>query len=150
MLDLMGWLGGFMIAGGYIMVSLRRVAPDSAVFQLLNVVGAASLGISCLVEGSLPPACLNAIWFVFGVRSLVVERIRHRRAGNETVSQADFCRPPGRPRRDHRNGGRTSRVYQRPRPQRGVQACTRSRSPIPRWAAQSPAAGVQRLGPGDT
>lgn len=88
--DLMGWLGGFMIAGGYIMVSLRRVAPDSAPFQLLNVVGAALLGISCVVEGALPPACLNAIWFMFGVRSLVVERIR-RRGSNETVIQGDFC-----------------------------------------------------------
>ena len=89
--ELMGWLGGFMIAGGYIMVSLRRVAPDSVPFQLLNVVGAGSLGISCVVDGSLPPACLNAIWFVFGVTSLVVERIRRRRGKTDALSQADFC-----------------------------------------------------------
>lgn len=72
LLELMGWLGGLMVAGGYIMVSLRRIAPDSGLFQLLNVVGAASLGISCVVDGALPPACLNAIWLVVGVRSMIV------------------------------------------------------------------------------
>lgn len=89
-LDLMGWLGGLMVAGGYIMVSLRRLAPDSIPFQLLNVVGAASLGASCVVEGALPPACLNAIWFVFGVRSLVVQGLR-RRTATRTRRRAEFC-----------------------------------------------------------
>lgn len=91
LLDLLGWMGGFLVAGGYIMVSLRRVAPDSVRFQLLNVVGAGTLGMSCIAAGSLPPACLNAIWFVFGVRSLVVEGIRRRNVNRELPSQADFC-----------------------------------------------------------
>ncbi len=90
MLDLMGWLGGLMVAGGYVMVSLRRVAPDSVLFQLLNVVGAASLGVSCVVQDALPPACLNAIWFVFGVRSLVAEAVRRQRATRAEV-RPDFC-----------------------------------------------------------
>lgn len=91
LLDLLGWMGGFLVAGGYIMVSLRRVAPDSVRFQLLNVVGAGALGVSCIAAGSLPPACLNAIWFVFGIRSLVVEGIKRRDLSRERPSQADFC-----------------------------------------------------------
>lgn len=71
-LELMGWSGGLLVAGGYILVSLRRLAPDALVFQLLNVVGAVLLGVSCVAEGALPPACLNGIWVAFGVRSLVV------------------------------------------------------------------------------
>ena len=88
--SLMGWLGGLVVAVGYIMVSLRRLAPDSASFQLLNVVGAALLGVSCAVEGALPPACLNAIWFAFGVRSLVAGLHRARVAAR-TATQATFC-----------------------------------------------------------
>ena len=75
----LGWLGGFLIAGGYMLVSLGRLAPDSSRFQALNVVGAAMLGVSCVIEGSLPPACLNAVCLVFGVRSLVVQRTVARR-----------------------------------------------------------------------
>lgn len=89
-LELMGWLGGLMVAGGYIMVSLRRVAPDSVLFQLLNVVGAAALGVSCLVDGAFPPACLNAIWFVVGVQSLLATRVRRRRVP-PAPRQPDFC-----------------------------------------------------------
>ncbi|MGB3829221.1 MAG: hypothetical protein WA962_10640 [Ornithinimicrobium sp.] len=90
-LDLMGWFGGFLVAGGYIMVSLRRVAPDSVSFQMLNVVGAGALGISCIAAGSLPPACLNAIWFVFGARSLVLGGIRRSQGKRQGQSQDDFC-----------------------------------------------------------
>lgn len=77
-LDLMGWAGGLMVAVAYVMVSLRRLAPDSVLFQLLNVAGATALGVSCAADGALPPACLNVLWFVFGVRSLVVGGLRNR------------------------------------------------------------------------
>lgn len=90
-LDLMGWFGGFLVAGAYIMVSLKRVAPDSVSFQMLNVVGAGTLGISCIAADSLPPACLNAIWFVFGARALVLEGIRRHHDHRCMTSRADFC-----------------------------------------------------------
>lgn len=88
--DLMGWAGGLMVAVAYVMVSLRRLAPDSALFQLLNVAGAAALGVSCVADGALPPACLNALWLVFGVRSLVVGGLRGR-AEARAAGRAAFC-----------------------------------------------------------
>jgi len=71
LIDLLGWLGGLLVAGGYALVSTRRIAPESTVFQGMNVLGALLLGTACLTQGSLPSAVLNAVWFTVGIRSLL-------------------------------------------------------------------------------
>lgn len=88
-MDVLGWLGGSMIAGGYMLLSIRRLAPDSATFQALNMVGAVLLGAACVQQGSLPSACLNAIWLAVGVRSVVTGH-RQRRRGCAAAARADF------------------------------------------------------------
>lgn len=41
--DVVGWVGGGAVAVAYVLVSARRIAPDSTMFQMLNVVGADTL-----------------------------------------------------------------------------------------------------------
>ncbi|WP_460809646.1 CBU_0592 family membrane protein [Nocardioides salsibiostraticola] len=90
MFAVLGWLGGLLVAGGYVMVSLRRVAPDSTCFQMLNVAGATMLGLSCAVSGAWAPACLNALWLVIGLRSLLVGRLGRVNIDRPVVGSADF------------------------------------------------------------
>lgn len=90
-LDVLGWLGGVMIAGGYMLVSVRRIAADSALFQALNAVGAAMLGAACVAQGSLPSAVLNAVWLSVGIRALVSEGVRRRATAAPSARQANFC-----------------------------------------------------------
>ncbi len=91
LLDVLGWLGGVLIAGGYVLVSLRRIAADSAFFQALNAVGAAMLGASCVAQGSLPSAVLNAVWLSVGLRALVTEAVRRRGAHDASERRTDYC-----------------------------------------------------------
>lgn len=95
-LNLLGWVGGGLVAAAYVMVSTQRIAPDAALFQGLNMVGAALLCVACFNSGALPSACMNIAWILFGVHSLAMASRRRRRAasalpraGREVVRQAE-------------------------------------------------------------
>ena len=75
LLDVLGWAGGLMVAGAYMLVSTRRIGAQDTSFQVLNTVGAVLLGVTCFSNASWQPAALNALWFVFGVRALVTARL---------------------------------------------------------------------------
>jgi hypothetical protein len=90
LLDVLGWIGGLLVACGYALVSARRLAADAATFQVLNVVGALLLGVSCAVSGALPSAFLNAVWLVVGLRSLLAWRTRSRGDRSRPPTRADF------------------------------------------------------------
>ncbi len=91
LVDVLGWLGGVMIAGGYLLVSVRRISAESRLFQALNAVGAAFLGASCVATGSLPSAVLNGVWLTIGVRALVSAQLQERRAPGAGAQRADFA-----------------------------------------------------------
>jgi len=69
-MDVLGWIGGLLVAGGYALVSARRIDPHSRAFQGMNVLGGVLLGTACLVQGSLPSACLNAVWVTVGLKTM--------------------------------------------------------------------------------
>lgn len=77
-LDLLGWLGGGVVAVAYGLVSTRRVAPDATLFQALNIAGATMLGVACFHSGALPSAFMNILWIGFGVQSLATAGQRRR------------------------------------------------------------------------
>lgn len=73
LMDVLGWAGGLMIAVAYSLVSTRRIAPDSAIFQGMNMLGAVMLGTACVQQGSFPSAFINAVWVVVGVKALLAK-----------------------------------------------------------------------------
>ena len=75
-LDLLGWLGGGMAAVAYVLVSTRRVVPDAALFQGLNIVGAMMLGAAAFHSGAVPSAAMNGVWILFGMQSLITSAQR--------------------------------------------------------------------------
>ncbi len=79
-LDLLGWAGGGLVAAAYVLVSTRRVLPDAGLFQGLNMVGAALLGVASFHSGALPSAFMNVAWIFFGAQSLALAGQRRRRA----------------------------------------------------------------------
>ena len=79
-LDLLGWVGGGLVAVAYLLVSTRRAGPDATLFQGLNIAGAALLGVASFRSGALPSACMNVAWILLGVQSLAMASQRRRRA----------------------------------------------------------------------
>ncbi len=64
--DIVGWAGAVLVLGAYGLVSTSRVEGDSAVYQLMNVFGAAGMLINTYVRGALPSAAVNLIWIGIG------------------------------------------------------------------------------------
>lgn len=80
LLAVMGWVGGGAVAIAYVLVSVRRIAPDSTMFQVLNIVGAAMLGVACLYQDALPSAGLNLVWVAVGLRAFATGGARRCRS----------------------------------------------------------------------
>lgn len=91
LLDVVGWVGGGAVAIAYVLVSARRIAPDATVFQVLNIVGAAMLGVACLYQGALPSAGLNLVWVAVGSSTLATGGVRR---GQARTWSADLSAAP--------------------------------------------------------
>ena len=76
LIDLMGWLGAVLLLLAYALVSNRRLAGDSARFQLLNLSGGVMLAINSGYHGALPSVAVNAVWIVIGLAALLRARRR--------------------------------------------------------------------------
>ena len=76
--EAVGWIGAALILLGYLMVTTGKLTGQSAVFQWMNVAGAAAFIVNGWWHGALPSTALNVIWMGIGVVALW--RISQRRA----------------------------------------------------------------------
>ena len=77
-----GWLGASLILLAYLLLSLGRVNGQSALYQGMNVVGAAGFIVNGWWHGAIPSAALNVIWMMIG--AIALWRINRRRRGSST------------------------------------------------------------------
>ena len=70
-IDLLGWLGAFLILLAYYLVSSKKVTGDSMSYQMINLLGAIALMINTYAKGAIPSAVLNIIWSAIAIRSLL-------------------------------------------------------------------------------
>src|SRR5262245_20424695 len=64
--EVIGWIGAVMLLVGYGLVSLKRIAGDSAPYQLLNLGGCITMIINSGYHGAWPSAGLNIVWAIVG------------------------------------------------------------------------------------
>ena len=67
LLTLAGWTGAISAVVAYGLVTMKRISPDSLLFQGLNIVGAGLLSVSASVHSAWPSAVVNVIWVAIGV-----------------------------------------------------------------------------------
>ncbi len=68
--EVAGWAGALLILGGYFFVSLGKLTAQSAVYQWMNVVGAAGFILNSWWHGAVPSAALNVVWMMIGAFTL--------------------------------------------------------------------------------
>ena len=73
-IDFLGWIGAALLLLAYALVSNRKLAGDSARFQLLNLRGGLMLAINSGYHGALPSVVVNAVWIVIGLTALLRAR----------------------------------------------------------------------------
>jgi hypothetical protein len=61
-----GWTGAGLILLAYLLLSLGRLTSRSAVYQGMNVAGAAGFVVNGWWHGALPSTVLNILWALIG------------------------------------------------------------------------------------
>lgn len=74
--EVVGWIGAIVILAAYGMLSAGKLDGKSAIYHVLNIVGAAGFVINSGYNGALPSAVLNVIWIGIGIYGLVRYRAR--------------------------------------------------------------------------
>lgn len=69
-IEIIGWAGAALILASYILLSNGRLHGQSAVYQWMNVVGAAGFVLNSGWNGAIPSAALNVIWMAMGLFTL--------------------------------------------------------------------------------
>jgi hypothetical protein len=75
--DIAGWIGGALILGSYLLITAGKVTAQSALYQGMNVVGAAGFILNGWWYGAIPSATLNVIWLA--IAAFALWRIYRRR-----------------------------------------------------------------------
>jgi hypothetical protein len=69
--ELIGWIGTLAILAAYLLVSIKKVKPDSRQYQLLNLVGAIGIIVNSWVHNAMPSVGLNIVWLLIAVYGLI-------------------------------------------------------------------------------
>jgi hypothetical protein len=72
-----GWAGAALILSAYLLLSMGRLTGQSALYQGMNVVGAAGFIVNGWWHGAIPSAALNIVWMLIG--AIALWRITRRR-----------------------------------------------------------------------
>jgi hypothetical protein len=73
-----GWIGALLLLTAYFLVSIRRLAGNGVLFQLLNIAGSVGLAAAAIAGGVWPSVALNVVWIGIGVVILLRHAIRRR------------------------------------------------------------------------
>lgn len=71
LVDVVGWAGVVVLLVAYALVSTRRIEGDSAIYQILNLGGAALLIVNSFYYGAFPSVVVNVVWIGIAVFALV-------------------------------------------------------------------------------
>jgi len=77
-----GWIGAVLILGAYLLLSMGKLTGQSAIYQAMNVIGAAGFVVNGWWHGAIPSASLNIVWLAIGAIALWQIR-RRKRVGME-------------------------------------------------------------------
>lgn len=81
--EVAGWTGASLILLAYLLITAGKLTGQSAVYQWMNVAGAAGFIVNGWWHGAIPSAVLNVIWMLIGAVALL--RIA---AGRRKVAEA--------------------------------------------------------------
>ena len=82
--EVAGWGGAALILGGYLLITMGKVTGQSALYQWMNVAGAAGFIVNGWWHGAVPSAALNVVWMMIG--GVALWRMRMKRASSTSAT----------------------------------------------------------------
>ena len=81
--EVAGWAGAALILSAYLLITMGKVTGQSALYQWMNVAGAAGFIVNGWWHGAVPSAVLNVIWMMIGGVALWrITRLRRAMRGS--------------------------------------------------------------------
>ena len=81
--EVAGWAGAALILIAYLLLSMGKLTGQSALYQWMNVVGAAGFIVNGWWHRALPSAALNVIWMLIG--GVALWRIAQRKGSSTSA-----------------------------------------------------------------
>ena len=69
-LDVLGWIGAFLLLGAYGLVSFKKLEPDLLAYQSMNIVASVLLLANTLYYGAYPSSFVNGVWTMIAVAAI--------------------------------------------------------------------------------
>jgi hypothetical protein len=69
--SILGWIGMILLLLAYFLLSTKRLKINYVLYHLLNLFGAAGIGISTFVTHSWPAMALNIIWIIIAIIAII-------------------------------------------------------------------------------
>jgi len=79
LIDIAGWVGVAALLAAYALVSTKRLAGDSAAYQLLNLLGSALLIVNSFYYKAYPSVGVNIAWIGISIYALTRKRLSDRK-----------------------------------------------------------------------
>jgi hypothetical protein len=77
--EVAGWSGASLILLAYLLITAGKLTGQSAIYQWMNVAGAAGFIVNGWWHGAIPSAVLNVIWMLIGAVALLRIAARRRK-----------------------------------------------------------------------
>lgn len=68
---LVGWIGFALVLGAYGLLQFGFVESDAVVYQVMNLIGGATLAVNTFTQRAWPAMSLNIIWAVIALWALL-------------------------------------------------------------------------------
>jgi len=81
LLNVLGWVGAFLILLAYALVSFKKLKADSETYQWLNITASVLLLINTIYYGAYPSSFVNAAWTIIAIFAILTIK---RRYGKDT------------------------------------------------------------------
>lgn len=82
--EIMGWIGTVTYIIAYLLLSLRKLKAEKALYHCLNVLGSVGLMINGFYYGNFPSVFVNIAWFIIATLAIIII-VRRWRAPSDGV-----------------------------------------------------------------
>lgn len=70
-MEIVGWIGSFVIVGVYGLNSYQKIRSDSRLFYVLNIVGGILLILYSFYKEAHPNVFINVVWVLIAIPALL-------------------------------------------------------------------------------
>ncbi len=81
-LNVLGWIGAFLLLLAYALVSFKKLEADSQTYQWLNITASVLLLINTIYYGAYPSSFVNAAWTVIAFFAILTIRKKYGKSAS--------------------------------------------------------------------